>query len=128
GTVEIGRVGPQGADVSDSFSDRDSALVNSMLLSIVSSQIDAQRMIGNVRLYRAAWWIEYFRIPVKVQPGIVIPVVRVALPVTRQPDPIGSFVEAADAHQFGTQSALHSLEHELVELTVKQRADLTFDF
>jgi len=85
-------------------------------------------MIGSIGLCRAARWIEHFRVPMKVQPGIVIPVVRVALPVTRKPDRIGSFIEAAIAHQFGTQPALHSLEHELIELTVQQRADLTFDF
>src|SRR3974377_820712 len=84
-------------------------------------------MIGHICLYRPGWRVKHSRVPAKVQNRIVIPIVRITLPITRQPNGIGSAIKTAILHKFGTQSALHTSIHELVELTIEDWTDFAFD-
>jgi hypothetical protein len=58
---------------------------------------------------------------------VVIAVVRITLPITRQPNGVGSAVKTAVLHKFGTNSALDTSKHKLIELTVEGWTDFTFD-
>src|SRR5918911_872198 len=58
---------------------------------------------------------------------IVVPVIRVTLPVSRQSDGIHGFLKAAVTNQLSVQTVLDSLEHELHKLSVEQRADAAFN-
>src|SRR5580765_8360879 len=67
-------------------------------------------------------------VPGEVQSVVVVPVVGIALPVSRQAESVRRLVETTIANQFRIQSALNILEHELGELPVQNRTDGVLDF
>src|SRR5437773_11555769 len=66
-------------------------------------------------------------IPDEMQARIVVAVIGVALPVTRQPDRVWHFFKTSVADELGGEPTLDALEHELVELPVELWADFPFD-
>ncbi len=59
--------------------------------------------------------------------AIIVAIVRIPFPVSRQPDRVRLLLEPAVAEQLGMQAELDVLEHELGELTVEARIDAVLD-
>ena len=68
-----------------------------------------------------------FLIPLKGEPIIVIAIVGIAFPVTREANAVWVFFKATVANQFGVQAALDAFVHEFKELAVEKRTDMVFD-
>jgi hypothetical protein len=101
--------------------------VDSTALAVFRGKINAQRMFRSLWHEIVARYIVDRIVPAKMQPRIIIAIVRFAVPIARQSDGVRSFVEASIADQLRGQSALHSLVHEFVELAIKHRAYRALD-
>src|ERR1700737_749829 len=72
-------------------------------------------------------WVGHGIIPAKMDALVVIPVVRIALPVPRQPNRVWGLLEATIEEQLGMHPPLDAAEHHLGKLTVEGRTDLSLD-
>jgi hypothetical protein len=90
-------------------------------------QRDAQGVVGICLLARPRG-IRFAGVPEKRHTVIIVSVVGVAFPMTRQPDRVRQIFKAAVANQLGMQPALDPFIHEFYELTIEQRTDLAFHF
>src|SRR6266849_7777224 len=102
-------------------------LVDSMSLAVFCGKINAQGMFGSLRREIVTSRVVDRIVPAKMQPRIIIAIIRFALPIARQSYCVRSFIEASVTDQLRGQSALHAFEHEFIELAIKHRTNLTLD-
>src|SRR6266851_4830054 len=91
-------------------------LVDSMSLAVFCGKINAQGMFGSLRREIVTSRVVDRIVPAKMQPWVIIAIIRFALPIARQSYCVRSFIEASVTDQLRGQSALHAFEHEFIEL------------
>jgi hypothetical protein len=101
--------------------------MDSMPLAVFFGKLYAQRVFCSLSRKVVPGWIVNRIVPSKMQPGIIVAIIRLSPPIPRQSNRVRRFVETSIADQLRCQSALHPFEHEFIELAIKQRAYLTLD-
>src|SRR6266566_446444 len=126
-TAEAACLDPNITVIRDALTHRDSALMDPPPLAVVRGNVEPKGMVA----YRAGELgrgrIEDCIVQVNVQSWIVVSIIGISFPITRQAEDIGCFVETAVAKQLSIEAAFHALEHEFIELAVEHWADASLD-
>ena len=102
----------------DSCPNRNPTLMNASPLFEFALHIHTKRVLAGQRILIPIDRKINVSIPSQAQSGIIVSVIRITLPVSRQSEGIRLLVEAAIAHQFRIEPAFNILEHELGELPI----------
>jgi len=113
---------PEIAAIFDTCPNRNPRLINPVSRNDAIAGLNLQRMV--FAFYR---WISRLIVPMERECIVVIPIVRIAIPVARKTDDVGRLFKAAVANQLRVQTTLDAFEHKLKELAVEQGTDMVFN-
>ena len=118
---------PQVTAVLETAPDRNAGLMDTVLSDVARLDLDSKRVAVDQALGLRRVRIGDIARPRERDAVVVDAVVRITLPVPRQPKRVRRFLEAAVPQELGMQAALDVLVHELHELAVQRGADVAFD-